>query len=311
VIDGLYIEAETCLADTLRAAPRSSTEIIEEATKFWRDFERIPGAIEQLHKNNPDDFRDFDTYLADQLNKNSSEKQLFERYIADPDAVMDELAARHNDPASREWYPYWMFCVDFTFRRRDHAPSPLTLTDLFGQPTLRANYDFDSHRNTVADGIERNRRRCLPMETFRGEDIRSDDLRNVISDPSMLDEVTRLVFNLICYLNYPERDQERRLNDSRAQERIEKAKGKVRKAAEAKAHQDGCRWIEFCGYHTSFERSASSSGTIGGHWRRGHWRNQRYGKALAEIKLLWIKPTMVGADKDIFDGRATIYAPSP
>ena len=157
VIDGLYIEAETCLADTLRSAPRPLAEIITESTKLWRDLERLPGAFEQLRKHNPDDFRDLDTYLADQIKENAAAQQLYDRYLADPDAVMDELAAKHDDPKLKEWHPYWMICVDFTFRRRDHAPTPLSLADLLYQPTLRANYDFVSHRNTVADGIERNR----------------------------------------------------------------------------------------------------------------------------------------------------------
>ncbi|MCM0751078.1 hypothetical protein DEA98_05895 [Brucella pseudogrignonensis] len=80
--------------------------------------------------------------------------------------------------------------------------------------------------------------------------------------------------------------------------------------AEARARQDGCRWINFCGYRTSFDKRKMLGGTAVGHWRRGHWRNQRFGKALAESRLLWIRPTMVGADKDIIDGRPTVYGAS-
>lgn len=307
VIDGLYLEADACLADTLRSAPRPPAEVIAEARELWDDLERRPGALDKLRERNADDFRDYETYVTDRLRENAAAQQLYDRYLADPDAVMDELAARTDDPNLREWHPYWMVTAEFTFRRRDHAPAPLSLAELFSQPTLRANYDFVSHRDTVADGIERNRRRGLPMETFREDVEHPNDLRNAISDPSVIDEVTRLVFNLLCYLNYPERDQEKRLNDSRAQEKVERARGKARKVAEAKAHQDGCRWIEFCGYRTAFEQSAVTGGNVSGHWRRGHWRNQRYGKALAETKLLWIRPTMVGADGEHFDRRATVY----
>ena len=33
------------------------------------------------------------------------------------------------------------------------------------------------------------------------------------------------------------------------------------------------------------------------HWRRGHWRNQKFGQNLSESKLLWIMPTIVNKEK--------------
>lgn len=30
------------------------------------------------------------------------------------------------------------------------------------------------------------------------------------------------------------------------------------------------------------------------HWRRGHWRNQRYGEKLSQVKRIWIQPVFVG-----------------
>lgn len=38
---------------------------------------------------------------------------------------------------------------------------------------------------------------------------------------------------------------------------------------------------------------AETGKTIRTHWRRGHWRLQRFGTSLAQLKLLWIKPTIV------------------
>ena len=310
VVDGFYITAETCLVDSLRLRPRPPNELIAEQRKQWSDLEQIPGALESLRKGGSDSFASFESYITKLLADNAAAHQLYDRYLRDPDAVMDEIASRVDVRGSGEWRSYLMFSVDFTFRRRDHAPVPLSFVDLLEQPTLRASYDFVSHRNTVADGIERGRRSAIPMNTFREEDGHPDDLRNVISDPTVLEEVTRLVFNLVCYLNYPERDQEKRLNDPRVHEKVRRAKGKPRKMAEARARQDGCRWINFCGYQTSFGRRTMLGGTAVGHWRRGHWRNQRFGKALTETRLLWIRPTMVGADKEIIDNRPTVYGTS-
>lgn len=33
------------------------------------------------------------------------------------------------------------------------------------------------------------------------------------------------------------------------------------------------------------------------HWRRGHWRRQRYGEDRADTRLIWIKPVLVRRDK--------------
>lgn len=38
-------------------------------------------------------------------------------------------------------------------------------------------------------------------------------------------------------------------------------------------------------------------GSISVHWRRGHFRNQRYGESLSQVKPLWIAPTLVGLEK--------------
>lgn len=47
------------------------------------------------------------------------------------------------------------------------------------------------------------------------------------------------------------------------------------------------------------------------HWRRGHWRMQRHGEALAQRKRIWIKPTLVGADhSDSVELPGRIYVPS-
>lgn len=34
------------------------------------------------------------------------------------------------------------------------------------------------------------------------------------------------------------------------------------------------------------------------HWRRGHFRNQRFGEELKEQKIIWIEPTLVGVHED-------------
>ncbi|KAF0136326.1 MAG: hypothetical protein FD152_1045 [Xanthobacteraceae bacterium] len=54
-------------------------------------------------------------------------------------------------------------------------------------------------------------------------------------------------------------------NDPRAHERVENAKRRQRKVAEMRVIQDGCRWVEFCGYRTFFKRAEFADGTVTGH----------------------------------------------
>lgn len=39
------------------------------------------------------------------------------------------------------------------------------------------------------------------------------------------------------------------------------------------------------------------------HWRRGHWRNQRYGEKLSLVKRLWIQPVFVGLQSEYGDAQ--------
>jgi hypothetical protein len=43
--------------------------------------------------------------------------------------------------------------------------------------------------------------------------------------------------------------------------------------------------------------SSESGREISTHWRRGHWRRQRHGTGLQQVRLLWIRPVLVRGDK--------------
>lgn len=48
-------------------------------------------------------------------------------------------------------------------------------------------------------------------------------------------------------------------------------------------------------------QSEAASNTLGGsvrlHWRRGHYRQQRFGTGLSEQKIIWLEPVLVGGEK--------------
>jgi hypothetical protein len=77
--------------------------------------------------------------------------------------------------------------------------------------------------------------------------------------------------------------------------KTEKEKSKIEK----KIAETGFSKINFVGntYKKSANRNNETSNiNVSPHWRRGHWRNQRYGENLVEKKLIWIKPVIVNRD---------------
>lgn len=58
------------------------------------------------------------------------------------------------------------------------------------------------------------------------------------------------------------------------------------------------RWL---GEHYRLPRAQHQGGHHASptmHWRAGHWRHQRVGPARAESKVIWIRPTLVAAEKE-------------
>ena len=115
------------------------------------------------------------------------------------------------------------------FRHPSHGRAGLRLdpAELLEMPTFRCGYIFLSHRHNV----------LTRLSTRNAGDCRSR--------PSTRRAMWR--------------------NDPRAHERVENAKRRQRKVAEMRVIQDGCRWVEFCGYRTFFKRAEFADGTVTGH----------------------------------------------
>ncbi len=116
-------------------------------------------------------------------------------------------------------------------------------------------------------------------------------------------EAIKLVINALCYLNSEKIDVTRKYPEGTPEKLMKKAesaqKAKERKRANSKLESLGYTRIHFCGEKIQYEydESIGQEKELQPHWRRGHWRNQPYGKSLSERKLIWIKPTIVRADK--------------
>lgn len=118
---------------------------------------------------------------------------------------------------------------------------------------------------------------------------------------NFVDSTYIILVNCLLYLSMPPEDKDienkypedlpfnfnKKLN-------LSKNKNEKRKT-ESKISASGFSRIQFVGksYVRQQLNHKETTGTVVPHWRRGHWRNQRYGEKLASKKLVWIKPVIV------------------
>jgi hypothetical protein len=111
-----------------------------------------------------------------------------------------------------------------------------------------------------------------------------------------------LFINCILYVSSDKPDIEIKYVDGlpvHLKSKFEKANTKHRKdLVEKEIKQFGYSKIKLVGKNFSNTNSVQKSNNeILPHWRRGHWRNQAFGKDLLESKLIWIRPTIVNKEK--------------
>lgn len=123
-----------------------------------------------------------------------------------------------------------------------------------------------------------------------------------LEEYKLLKDNLNLVVNCILYISSEQPDINEKFGDDlpdHLKNKIQKANTKHRKElAEKEAKQLGFSKIKLIG--NSFSKISGDSNQhseIAPHWRRGHWRNQPFGKELSESKIIWIKPTIVNKEK--------------
>lgn len=122
----------------------------------------------------------------------------------------------------------------------------------------------------------------------------------------LIESTLKLVINCLLYLSQP---QEKIDNETKIPEKLpgnfdkklsfaksQKQRDKIIK----KINETGFSKINFIG--NSFKQHSVSNIRNNGtntHWRRGHWRNQKFGKELNQSKLIWILPTIVNQTEEL------------
>lgn len=269
-----------------------------------------------------------ENYVEDAIKSAMSEWEKHERryqsFLEDPDSFN----------YGEDWQTYLTLYLDFTVIRKDGAVKVQSPRELIEEPFLHAKYDFDTHRFTVSQAIENLfKEGASPMEHHfesfdpyneqvidpadpnwldkmyinretgektPGNYWRLNNYLNVTNRPDLLQDITRLAFNTLCYLNWKDRDVVLKYPSAKLQAEEEEAKtNKSRKKVASKASIAGYRKLYFCGYsypplsETKSDNASSTANPVKTHWRRGHWRNQPFGKGLRDTKLIWIKPVIV------------------
>lgn len=206
-----------------------------------------------------------------------------------------------NVNGNKSYDDYLNLYVIFTFRIKGKSVEELLPSEICNEPFLKAEYIFATYKSTVGEAIEQAYKHGSSKDTYIENSRSEESILNVINHPEYLNNVSKLVFNLLCYLSWKDRDVIIRYPNKKLQDKIDNSKtGKERQRNISKAESQGYRKIHFCGFQTKYPQEVLNSSNniiIKSHWRRGHWRNQAFGPKLCNHKLLWIHPTIVNVDK--------------
>jgi len=170
------------------------------------------------------------------------------------------------------------------------------------------------------DAVRRGLERCATesletqLELVSDDDSRRELEKQVASFSGAVEDAANLVVNSLFYLTsyggqgdaVPEPSTPQLLAEKLQRARNAKQQREARNAIQ----KAGFTLVRLCGAdipERSQERGTEAgqavSAAIRAHWRRGHWRNQRYGQALSLEKLIWVRPTLVAAGRESIEGR--------
>jgi len=118
----------------------------------------------------------------------------------------------------------------------------------------------------------------------------------------VLHSALSMVANSLCYLSAKNAEVEVGYPGEAPARLVLQTSGikpKERERAKRKLDALGFRRIHLCGRATAEKIGLHHGMKIPTHWRRGHWRSQRYGEKLTKIKLIWVSSVLVNADKGL------------
>ena len=161
--------------------------------------------------------------------------------------------------------------------------------------------DRKDNLKTVDDAIKFDKKGFVGEYTF---DERDDDTKIdlYLMHKQVVDRTISLAINCLLYLTTKELDVTENYPEDlpiHLKTKLEKANtNRKKEVAKTAITESGFTKIKYVGYKIRTTQLKESTGKeILTHWRRGHWRNQKFGINLTESKLVWIMPTIVNKEK--------------
>lgn len=161
--------------------------------------------------------------------------------------------------------------------------------------------DRKDNLKTIQDAIK------FDKEGFVGQyifDNRDDDTKIdlYLVHKQFVDRTINFIINCLLYLTTKEADIDEKYPDDlpiNLKSKLEKANTKRKKEiANTDISRSGFTKIKYVGHKVRTTKFIDSLGKeVVAHWRRGHWRNQKFGEKLSELKLIWIMPTIVNKEQ--------------
>lgn len=160
-------------------------------------------------------------------------------------------------------------------------------------------------KQTVDDFLQ-NQKKDILSKNGTSQSVTDFELDYYNSTVALLRNTINLVINCLLYLSQPtdKVDIEKKYPDGLPQNfnkklSFSKSEKEIKKVSE-KIDKLGFSKINYVGQSYKRERNNLFSNiNIQSHWRRGHWRNQRFGEKLVENKLIWILPTIVNKNSTL------------
>lgn len=117
-------------------------------------------------------------------------------------------------------------------------------------------------------------------------------------DVQQMKDIMEFAVKALLYINSEDSTREKvmELTDLKMAAKRTYNKAKIRKI-ERKMHR--ANDYIYIGFKGEYESGEGEAGAKSAHWRRGHFRLQRYGEKRSESRMIWIQPTMVGKDKPV------------
>lgn len=191
---------------------------------------------------------------------------------------------------------------ELTLSRPSSAPSLLPGIQIVVPPELQAL----GAREAINRAIERSLN-SKPLASVSqkpetlGKAIDASRMAFLETARPLLVQVACLLSNCLFYLSEYGKDRTPDVEINAPTELAEKyleSTGRQQHRAAQSLFGEGFSVINYVG--KGFELPPVSidteKGTLAPHWRRGHWRNQRHGSDLKQVKRLWIRPVLVRSD---------------